>query len=141
MQEQNTPTPVAPERSNVTEVRELDISGQTIEAPVVASPEKKMPATGDKVNQSGSVVQKPVLSLPTDASSASTSDDDDLIDLNSSPVTADDIDVIEKAWVQKAKSVVSETRTDPYNQEKKVSKLQADYQSKRFGELRTSEQV
>ena len=44
-----------------------------------------------------------------------------------SPAIADDVDVIEKEWVDKAKKIVSATRDDPYSQEKQVSKLQADY--------------
>lgn len=51
----------------------------------------------------------------------------------SNPVVADDVDVIEKEWVDKAKKIVSATKDDPYNQEKQVSKLQADYLMKRYG--------
>lgn len=50
-----------------------------------------------------------------------------------SPAIADDVDVIEKEWVDKAKKIVSATKDDPYNQEKQVSKLQADYLMKRYG--------
>lgn len=51
---------------------------------------------------------------------------------NNPPVAADD-DLIEKEWVDKAKMIVSQTRSDPYAQEKEVSKLQADYMKKRYG--------
>jgi len=47
-------------------------------------------------------------------------------------LTADDVDVIEKEWVNKAKRIVSATKDDPHNQEKEVSKLQADYLMKRY---------
>lgn len=48
------------------------------------------------------------------------------------PLIADDVDVIEKEWVDKAKKIVSATKTDPHTQEKEVSKLQADYLMKRY---------
>lgn len=51
----------------------------------------------------------------------------------SSPAIADDVDVIEKEWVDKAKKIVSSTKTDPHKQEKQVSQLQADYLMKRYG--------
>lgn len=49
------------------------------------------------------------------------------------PVIADDVDVIEKEWVDKAKKIVSATKDDPHEQEKEVSRLQADYLLKRYG--------
>jgi hypothetical protein len=45
---------------------------------------------------------------------------------------ADDVDVIEKEWVDKAKLIVNQTKGDPYHQEKQVSQLQADYLKKRY---------
>lgn len=48
------------------------------------------------------------------------------------PAVADDVDVIEKEWVDKAKSIVNEHKHDPYNQEKETSKLKADYLKKRY---------
>ena len=50
----------------------------------------------------------------------------------SAPLIADDVDVIEKEWVEKAKKIVSATKEDPHTQEKEVSKLQADYLQKRY---------
>jgi hypothetical protein len=52
--------------------------------------------------------------------------------LNDNPVIADDVDVIEKEWVDKARRIVNATKEDPYAQEKEVSKLQADYLMKRY---------
>lgn len=58
----------------------------------------------------------------------------------SGPAIADDVDVIEKEWVQKAKTIVNEHKHDPYTQEKETSKLQADYLKKRYGkEVKTSD--
>ena len=52
---------------------------------------------------------------------------------NSNPSAAADDELIEKEWVEKAKKVISETKHDPYLQEREVSKLQADYLQKRYG--------
>ena len=49
------------------------------------------------------------------------------------PLVAGDDDLIEKEWVDKAKKIIQQTRSDPYTQEKEVSKLQADYIKKRYG--------
>jgi hypothetical protein len=73
--------------------------------------------------------QMPTLPLPQShpADAASTQAQ------NSNPLAASDEDVIEKEWVDKAKKIVAQTRSDPYTQEKEVSKLQADYLKKRYG--------
>lgn len=49
------------------------------------------------------------------------------------PLVADDVDVIEKQWVDRAKKIIQETKDDPYQKEQEVSRLQADYLQKRFG--------
>ena len=49
------------------------------------------------------------------------------------PLVAGDDDLIEKEWVDKAKKIIQQTKSDPYAQEKEVSKLQADYIKKRYG--------
>lgn len=48
-------------------------------------------------------------------------------------LVANDEGLIEKEWVDKAKKIVEQTKSDPYQQEKEVSKLQADYIKKRYG--------
>lgn len=45
---------------------------------------------------------------------------------------ADDLDLIEKEWVMKAKEVVDHTQNDPYLQSKELSKIRADYIKKRY---------
>jgi len=63
---------------------------------------------------------------------------DDAVTTNStnisdSPIVANDDDLIEKEWVDKAKKIVAETRDNPYQRDEEVSKLQIDYLKKRFG--------
>ncbi|HUC96623.1 MAG TPA: hypothetical protein VMR16_03095 [Candidatus Saccharimonadales bacterium] len=56
------------------------------------------------------------------------------------PATANDDDLIEKEWVDKAKKIVADTHDDPYKRDDEVNKLQVDYLKKRFGrELGTAE--
>ena len=50
----------------------------------------------------------------------------------SAPTTADDLDLIEKEWVEKAKAIVAQTRTDPYAQNNEMNKFKADYMQKRY---------
>ena len=52
-----------------------------------------------------------------------------------SPQQAADEDLIEKEWVDKAKSIISSTKDDPHAREQAVIKLQADYLKKRYGKI------
>lgn len=49
-----------------------------------------------------------------------------------SPQIADDADLIEKEWVEKAKQLVEQTKNDPYQQNKAINKFKADYIKKRY---------
>ena len=66
------------------------------------------------------------------ADDKNTTSTDGTISINS-PAVANDDDLIEKEWVDKAKKIVSETRDDPRRQEEAVSRLQVDYLKKRYG--------
>lgn len=48
------------------------------------------------------------------------------------PLTAEDNDLIEKAWVQKAKAIVEHTKNDPYKQNNEINKVKASYIKKRY---------
>lgn len=47
--------------------------------------------------------------------------------------SAKDTDRIEPAWVNKAKEIIAKTHDDPYLQKDQMSKVKAEYISKRFG--------
>ncbi|MEI7683090.1 MAG: hypothetical protein WCJ24_02185 [Candidatus Saccharibacteria bacterium] len=49
-----------------------------------------------------------------------------------SDLLADDGDLIEKAWVQKAKAIIEHTKNDPYNQNLEINKVKKDYIQKRY---------
>lgn len=48
------------------------------------------------------------------------------------PAIADDSDLIEKEWVVRAKQIVSSTHNDPYQQNRSIMRLRADYLKKRY---------
>ncbi len=45
---------------------------------------------------------------------------------------ADDGDLIEKEWVDKAKQIVEHTRDDPYKQSEELTVVKADYMKQRY---------
>ena len=51
---------------------------------------------------------------------------------SASAIAADDVDLIEKEWVEKAKHIVSQTKYDPYLQNKELSKMKAEYLKTRY---------
>lgn len=75
-------------------------------------------------------VQIPPVTPPT--FQPQTSDGVDLAQ-GANPINANDDDVIEKEWVDRAKQVLSQTREDPYQREKAIGELQRDYLMKRYG--------
>jgi hypothetical protein len=53
---------------------------------------------------------------------------------------AHDKDRIEREWVDKAKSIIAQTRDDPYTQKHEMTRVKAEYIQKRFGkEIKTDE--
>lgn len=94
----------------------------------------KIPAPGERISQaSGAVAQAtdvtsaPIQSIVDDGVKAqmkSAVDDDQLI--------ADDIDVIEKEWVQKAKNIVDNTKDDPKQQSDQLNSLKKTYIKNRY---------
>lgn len=78
---------------------------------------------------------QPSTSPTADEATPATEDggDDSSSTVADTPALADDVDVIEKEWVDKAKQIVDENKQDPYKQNKQVSVLKADYMKKRYG--------
>lgn len=52
---------------------------------------------------------------------------------SSNPSVANDEDLIEKEWVDRAKKIVQQTQNDPHRRDEEVSKLKVDYLKKRYG--------
>ncbi len=52
--------------------------------------------------------------------------------LNNNDLLANDSDLIEKEWVEKAKEIINKTEGDPYIQTKKLNELKSVYLKKRY---------
>ncbi len=52
---------------------------------------------------------------------------------DSNPTVAEDGDVLEKEWVDKAKQIVTSTKNDPREQTNQFVKMRYDYVKKRYG--------
>lgn len=48
------------------------------------------------------------------------------------PMNADDVDLIEKEWVLRAKAIVAATIGDPHAQNIQINRMKADYIKKRY---------
>jgi hypothetical protein len=105
-------------------------------------PEKAPAKIETESNPQGGANSTPVMALPQLPTLPAPIPTTDPVAVNSSspgPLLAADEDLVEKEWVDKAKRIVAQTKNDPFNQEKEVSKLQADYLKKRYGkELKLS---
>lgn len=73
------------------------------------------------------VVNPPVQTGGDAGLAAAPSGNDDIPDI------ANDDDLIEKEWVDKAKKIIAETKDDPYKREIEISKLQIEYIRRRYG--------
>ncbi|MGB4761755.1 MAG: hypothetical protein WBP12_00165 [Candidatus Saccharimonas sp.] len=89
------------------------------------SPAQTVGVAQQAVQAAMPVLPTPVTTVP-DASVA-VSDDTTL------PIVANDDDLIEKEWVDKAKQIIAATKDDPYRREQEVSKLQIEYIRRRYG--------
>ncbi len=117
---------VTQERRNVEEIPILDTPENTITGGVEAY-ERKSEADAIRADIRQTTIQPNLLTGTT------TNDNADDTNLTNNPAVANDDDLIEKEWVDKAKKIVAGTREDPHLQDEKVNKLQADYLKKRFG--------
>jgi len=79
-------------------------------------------------------VSAPPIMLPTTPPAAmpAQKSDDSKATLNVASITADDGDLIEKEWVNKAKAIVERTREDPYKQSEELTEVKAEYLQKRY---------
>ncbi|CAN5659357.1 hypothetical protein BH23PAT2_BH23PAT2_07080 [soil metagenome] len=103
--------------------------------PQVYRPEVAGPASTERPETPPPSVPPPSVPSPAQPApqgsaptgSTQTSDDPD-----DTPMIADDVDLIEKEWVHKAKEIVDRTKEDPYLQNKEIGRLRADYMKKRY---------
>ncbi|MBX4199401.1 hypothetical protein KW789_00695 [Candidatus Saccharibacteria bacterium] len=114
-------------------------SDQSVEKNIVSSPENSPQA--QTVAAAGQAANS--FALPSQAVSTGVIADDKPLPSQGAPAAnAQDADRIEKEWVDKAKAVIAKTRDDPYEQKIEMSKVKAEYISKRFNKtLRTDDAV
>lgn len=96
---------------------------------LIINPENVANSAGSKPPQSSTPVTATPSQLPQQApyqvqQNTNLPDDNSLI--------ADDTDLIEKEWVNKAKQIVEQTKHDPHLQTNEMSKFKAEYQKKRY---------
>lgn len=101
--------PMGPGQSEVAQAQNIERG--TSQAPPTALPP---------------IPSQPPVSTTTSSASSQTSG------LAGMPAIADDTDLIEKEWVVKAKEIVERTKHDPYQQNKEVERIKADYLKKRY---------
>ena len=143
----NAPSPGNPE--GMPQPVQVPAEAQpSVESQVAAPSYEQGPApqevdrpSGEGANQNQGMTLPPVAPAPSPvpASSSDDSSGDDNDDvaqrLNkvNAPQLANDVDVIEKEWVDKAKQIVTASSNDPHKQNHDVSLLKADYMRKRYG--------
>lgn len=101
--------------------------------PVMPAPETGIEKAPERVEQAAearaAVSDMPVPATPTTPDPATTTQQPS----TASPLTANDDDVIEKEWVDKAKDIVQKTAGDPHGRADQANALQKDYLQKRYG--------
>jgi hypothetical protein len=113
------------------------------QAPPAVNPETTIERNPERIEQrseAAPAAAAPVLPAPIVVPLPSVpADDATVVPAGSTPLVANDDDLIEKEWVDQAKKIIVQTKDDPYRREQEVAKLQADYLRKRYGrELGTS---
>lgn len=137
MQPHNVEQSVNPELPSV----QPPVSGETI--PALPTPETGLDTGAERVEQVSelrAMVSDAATALPVTPITPPVDNTDDTSTTLATgtpvnpvtPMVAEDSDLIEKVWVDKAKDVVKATKDDPYRRSNEVSALQRDYQKKRF---------
>lgn len=113
--------------------KQIDNPEKPLSRPI-ASPEKSSTPPQPTSPIASPVIDDSVINVKdpkalTDDSSLSVSPGSQLV---ASPSKADDLDLIEKEWVVKAKQIVESTKEDPYVQTKEMNNFKADYVKKRY---------
>ncbi len=114
------------------------VSNDSLEKSIVGSPENRPQQSVQAQSQAASAIALPAQSVNVGLA-------DDAAVMPPTTVVAQpatDTDRIEKEWVDKAKSVISKTREDPYEQKIEMSRVKADYIKKRFNKtIKTDDTV
>ncbi|HEY5152453.1 MAG TPA: hypothetical protein VII55_00605 [Candidatus Saccharimonadales bacterium] len=113
-------------------------TGGSETVPLGPAPERA-PAGAERFVAPGPPPASPIPTIPLPSSQAAplmplAPVDDAAATSPSLPAAGDDDgDLIEKAWVDKAKQIVERTRDDPHKQSEAITVFKADYMKKRYG--------
>ena len=91
--------------------------------------------SGSKQPKQSAPPSQPAKQIPVQQDDTSSQSDDQAKTSGQTSQTsmpADDVDLIEKHWVEKAKQIVDKTQDDPYKQKSEMSKVKAGYIKERF---------
>jgi hypothetical protein len=120
------------EKAPQTPISQEQIRGG-LEGFAVVTPELGVePIPGERMNAATAAVQQAVATAPIQGAQG-VQLSDDTTSSQSANAIADDNDVIEKEWIDKAKKIVAETAGDPHLKTKKLTVLKKDYIEKRYG--------
>lgn len=133
MQPENIQPSFGPEQPLPAEVPRSEHSAEKLDAPETGV-ERGTERREQVADAQAAVVGAVATPLPAaDPITATTSVDVAAPSTAVGPAVADDADVIEKEWVDKAKDIVTKTKDDPFARGEQVGQLQKDYQKKRYG--------
>lgn len=113
---------------------------QSLEVSSVSGPEQQVGLAHEQAERradaalaaSGPVLPTPVVPVQPDPMTTALQEDD-ASQAGAAPLIAGDDDLIERAWVDKAKQIIAATKDDPHQREEQIARLQADYLRKRYG--------
>jgi hypothetical protein len=123
----NLPMPVAPEAPKPKMEPILQQGSERNPEFLPVLPSSTSPTQGSQLGRVPQAMPQALPGAVTPATQSASS-----ISASVNPAIADDVDLIEKEWVEKAKAIVSQTKEDPYKQNKEISKMKADYIKKRY---------
>lgn len=103
------------------------------------TPELKVaPMPGERLSEANNAVSQALTVVPAMPIQQSQFGDDTTVPSTTNPALADDSDVIEKEWVDKAKEIVARTQGDPHAKSNELTGLKKEYIQKRYGKSITT---
>lgn len=129
-----------------------ETAGQEFQAPqpevdgLERAQEKSREAPPSQESSAGNQASAPPIaipvSLPVSEPPAALTQSDDHATAATPAAPVNNPDRIERQWIDQVKSVVAETRSDPYKQKHEMSKVKASYIKKRFNKvIKTDEAI